>query len=134
MFDSTGNTGMKRVQLICLFENNTEHFVSNASYITIFSAKFRQWAGCAPLTIMATVPALPVIILPLSICPALQVLYTHMPALCLGIWAMPDQRDSGHGFPWSGRRAAAAHMAKAWQGDEREEGEAGGYQGLLVPL
>lgn len=30
--------------------------------------------------------ALPVILLPPSICPALQVLYTHMPSLCLGIW------------------------------------------------
>lgn len=46
----------------------------------------RQWAGWVPLTIMATVPALPVILLPPSICPALQVLYTHMPALCLGNW------------------------------------------------
>lgn len=47
---------------------------------------------------------------------------------------MPDQKDSGHGFPWSGRRAAVAHMVMAWKGDEEEEGEAGWYQGLLVPL
>lgn len=45
---------------------------------------------------------------------------------------MPDQSDSGHGFPWSGRTAAVAHMAQAWQGDE--EGESGWYQGLLVPV
>lgn len=53
---------------------------------------------------------------------------------------MPDQRDSGHGFPWSGRRATVAHMAVAWQGDEEtdeveeEAREAGWYHGLLVSL
>lgn len=42
---------------------------------------------------MATVPALPVILLPPSICPALQVLYTHMPALCLGLWGPCQARE-----------------------------------------
>ncbi len=57
------------------------------------SAGHKQWAGWAPLTIMATVPVLPVILLPPSICPALQVLYTHMPSLCLGIWGPCQARE-----------------------------------------
>lgn len=82
---------MKTVRLICLFEKNTEHFVSSAlafqSLVLKCPQDIKQWADWAQLTAMATVPALPVIILPSSICPALQVPYTHMPALCLGLWA-----------------------------------------------
>lgn len=53
----------------------------------------RLWAGWALLSIMATVPALPVILLPPTICLALQVLYTHTPALCLGIWGPCQARE-----------------------------------------
>lgn len=44
---------------------------------------------------------------------------------------MPEPRASGHGFPWSGRRATAIHMAKAWRGEEEEEEDGGGW---LVPV
>lgn len=87
------------------------------------------------LTVMATVPALPVILLPPSICLARQVPYARMPAQHVGhLGPTPDQSDSGHGFPRSGRRAAAAHMARAWPFDEKQQEEEGWYKGVLVPL
>lgn len=72
---------------------------------------------------MASVPALPVILLPPSICPAPQVLYIRTPAPCSVIWGpCQSRRDSGRGFPWTGRRATVAHMAQAWQWKGRQAG------------
>lgn len=88
----------------------------------------KQWAGWAPLTIMATVPALPVIILPPSICSALQVLYTHMPALHLGIWAHARPERIRTWLPWvrkEGHCGPYGHgLAGTW---------GGGKGGRLVP-
>lgn len=87
----------------------------------------------APLTIMASVPALPVIHLPPTICPALQVLYTRMPALCSGIWG-PCQTRAIQDMASPGQEGGPLWpiWLRAWQGGE--EGESGWYRGLLVPV
>lgn len=127
MFDAAVASGMKTIGLICFFEKKLEDFVSNASYIPVLSALMSPGHltvsrlsttdnnghnpsnSCHPLTTVH---------LP---CPAGTV-YSHASSVLGHLGPMPGQKDSGHGFPWSGRRATVAHMAHVWQGVMRRTG------------
>lgn len=60
-------------------------------------------------------------------------LYSYASSVFGYLELMPGQKDSGHGFPWSGRRTTVAHMAQIWQGEgKEEEGQAGRHVPRLI--